>query len=235
MPANFKEAKTELLQFAKRSTTESRWDSMAGSIINESQNKLQRLLPNLNALTKIVTDFTYPANKEQVSFTDAVNATDINKIISVHVTSQEGGRFGKPLRLFTAQQLTQAMEEFDDRTVREQYAELETYNYLKHVSDVHGQIGYLLETDLCIYPTPSRDLRLSILYTPWLEHLSLDTDTNFLLKYCWDFIFYSSLLKLNIFLSEEDRIEVSNAMLNYALNEVRSWNASLNYSNPVEM
>lgn len=234
MPATFLEAKTELLQYAKRTPSDAQWSALAGGIINESVKKLQRLIPDMNAIKKIEPGFVYPAGSAKVSFVDAVENTDINKIVAVHVTSSGSDLFGEPIRLYTPEQLTTEMSSFQEGLVRSEL-DFQSSSFQDYVVSVFGRVGYVINTDLAIYPTPTQQITLSLFYTPWMADMVADSDTNVLLKYCWDFILYSSLVKLNVVLSEGDRVNVSSGLLSYALSEARSWDASLSYSHPVNM
>lgn len=242
MPKNFKEAKTEVLQFAKRNTEDTRFDTLAGNIINEAIVKTQRLIPNLNAISKVYPNFTYTANADSMSFSDQLYETDINKII--HVEETELGEWeGKPLRVLTYEQFAEERTEHEEHKVASYYNEDHEnfspqnrhYSYQDYISRVFGRISVIIGTDLRLFPVPSQDVNLSIYYTPWLPKLVEDSDTNILLKRAWDFILFSSLVKLNFFLSETDRIEISSSLLSISLNEIKEWNKSLKYSNPVEM
>ena len=230
MPSNFQEAKTELLQYTKR-PDDAEWQAIAGAAINESIVKLQRLIPNMTALQKLAV-FTYTGGAVSMSFTDALEETDINKVISVEQVS-DSAFFGTPLRCYTFNQLAQFRTNFQDNWKNQeewvQYATFEEY-----VKDTYGNFAVILGTDLMLYPSPVNDTQLSINYTPWLAQLVDDSDTNVLLKYCWDFVFYSALVRMNILLSEVDRVQVGSVQLNYALNEARAWNASLEFSNPID-
>lgn len=231
MPANYLEAKTELLDFAKR-PQDSEWLAVAGNAINESLVKLQRIIPDMHAISKVVGGFTYTADADQVSFVDAVQGTDINKVISVELTTG-GALVGTPLRCYTYRQLAMERAHFEEtKLANSMQQSFDTHE--RYVTDVFKYFSIVLGTDLMLYPKPAVDVTLALHYTPWLAALSADEDTNILLKYCWDFIFYASLFKLNVLLSEADRLEVNNAALNYALNEVRSWNSSMAYSNPID-
>lgn len=231
MPANYLEAKTELLDFAKR-PNDVEWGAVAGNAINESLVKLQRVIPDLHAISKVIGGFTYTADADQVSFTDAVQNTDINKIISVEMTTGSA-LVGTPLRCYTYRQLANERADFEEKKAA--HTLQNSFNtHERYVTDVFKYFSVVLGTDLMLYPKPNVDVTLALHYTPWLAALSDDADTNILLKYCWDFIFYASLFKINVLLSEADRIEVSAGALNYALAEVKSWNTSMAYSNPID-
>lgn len=231
MPTTFIEAKEELLEFAKR-PSDTTWGAVAGRAINEAIVKLQRIIPNLHAITKVKGGFTYTADSDQVSFTDIDEATDLNKIISVEKTTGNA-LVGIPIRCYTYNQLSLERASFyEDRIPNPTFQDYDTHE--RYVEKVFQYFAVVLGTDLMLYPKPSVDIALALHYTPWLKPLVNDTDTNVILKYCWDYVLYASLLKLNVLLSESDRIEVNAAALSYALREVRTWDSSMEYSNPID-
>jgi hypothetical protein len=236
MPANFLEAKTEILQYAKRPITDADWNAIAGGIINESLMKLQRIIPDMNALGKVASGLIYTGGSETISFSDVAEGTDINKVMALHITSGNDW-VGEPIRLYTYKEFTDMMQAYEDNDVQN-YIEDESSNsrsFNRYISNNFGRIAFVLGTDIGLYPLPTEDVTISLHYTPWLSALVEDTDSNILLTYCWEFLLYSSLIRLNLLLSEGDRISVSSELLNFALSEAKNWNRSLAYSNPIEM
>jgi hypothetical protein len=239
MPTTFLEAKQEIVNYAKRDETDATWLAIAGNIINESIVKIQRIIPNLNALGKVSPGFTYTANSKSVAFTDPDVSTDVNKIISVQETTGESNWYGEPLRLYTYQELANEMQAYEERKVRQE-SELDNNTndintYSRYVENVFGRVAFVIGDSIGLFPTPTQDITLAIHYTPWLPPLSADDDTNVILKYCWEFVLYSSLVRLNLILSESERIDISAQLLNISLGEVRNWDKSLSYSNPIDL
>lgn len=77
-------------------------------------------------------------------------------------------------------------------------------------------------------PTPTETpYNLYFYAVKWLPRLVKDSDTNFLLEYGFDFIMYRSILELNFFIKEEERFQVSQAMVQEAWNTLVGWDASL--------
>lgn len=231
MPANYLEAKKELLTFVKRPATSLEWASMVGAAINESIVKIQRIIPDLQAL-QTVNEFEYPASTKRVIYTEVSSGTAVNKLVSAEVV-ETGKWFGKPIKCYTYEQLTNCRMQWEQH--QEDNAEYSSISHEQYVTGVHTYYLVTLGGGFCLYPEPAQNVKLSLHYTSWLPPLSADLDTNVLLKYAWDFVFYSALSKVNLFLNESERIEVSEALLSRALREIVTWNKSLDYSNPVEM
>jgi hypothetical protein len=61
----------------------------------------------------------------------------------------------------------------------------------------------------------------------WMPRLVKEQDTNFLLDYGFDFIMYRSIVELNFFIKEEERFQISSAMVGEAWNSLMTWDSSL--------
>ena len=235
MPSTFLDAKIEILQYAKRDISDPVWSNIAGSIINESVVKLQRVVSNLSALGRVESGFLYPVGEKTVNFTNQETGTDVNKVMSVHLVQTSEDWEGLPLRVYTYEQLMGEIKNFNESKVRVELDMNSANTFAEYVRSVWGHVAFTLGSDIGLYPPPSEPKILAIHYTPWLPALVADLDTNTLLRYCWEFILYASLVRLNLLLSESDRIAVSGQLLSIALGEVRNWDKSLSYSNPIEM
>jgi hypothetical protein len=53
------------------------------------------------------------------------------------------------------------------------------------------------------------------------------TQTNFLVENCFDFLMFRSIAELNFFLKEDDRVQISAAVLDSYWNNVKMWNATV--------
>lgn len=81
-----------------------------------------------------------------------------------------------------------------------------------------------------VFITPQPEVKPYDLYfycVKWMPRLVKDEDTNFLLEYGFDFILYRSILELNFFIKEDERFQVSQAMVGDAWNTVVAWDSSL--------
>lgn len=54
-----------------------------------------------------------------------------------------------------------------------------------------------------------------------------DIDTDFMLKYCADYLLYRSVRELNYYLKEDSRVQISNSVMTEAFQSLIAWNASL--------
>ena len=61
----------------------------------------------------------------------------------------------------------------------------------------------------------------------WQKELSLDADTNFILDYCEDWVLWRSIIELNLFVKEAQRIAISNSVHKDQWSDIVTWNESL--------
>lgn len=76
-------------------------------------------------------------------------------------------------------------------------------------------------------PQPEGAYDLYFYAVKWLPRLVKEQDTNFLLEYGFDFIMYRSIIELNFFIKEEERFQVTSAMVSDSWNSLMAWDASL--------
>jgi hypothetical protein len=61
----------------------------------------------------------------------------------------------------------------------------------------------------------------------WLPQYSADSDTDFLTEHASTWLIYSSLGHLNFYLKEDQRVQLSTAILSTAWQAVITWNETL--------
>jgi hypothetical protein len=61
----------------------------------------------------------------------------------------------------------------------------------------------------------------------WLPDFTQDTDSSFLLTYCFDFMMFRSIMELNYLLKEDQRFSVSTTILGNAWESVKEWNSKI--------
>lgn len=80
---------------------------------------------------------------------------------------------------------------------------------------------------LSLFPRPTEDYNLYLYAVTYLPTLSQPSDTNFILEYGYDYIIYKAVHNLNYFLKEDQRFNVSAAVLQEALDSFDCWNSEL--------
>lgn len=212
---NFGEAKQELCDDVNRPKSE--FDVFAGRAINHACMFTTRLR-QFNALKKMTT-VTYPANTERVEYSYVCNGP-ITKIISAY----EGERL---LRIITQEQLNEWKKEYQENSV------FDSLNYQDYTSEesyfdlLSQHVLFTSGMSFGLHPKPTSDRKLKLFLTVGLPKLVLDSDTNFLLEHAWDYISLAALQRLNIFLKEDERLNVTASQLSILWQSVVNWDTSL--------
>lgn len=91
---------------------------------------------------------------------------------------------------------------------------------------------YIVQIGRTVYllPAPTTATLVYVDGIQWLSDFSADGDTNFLLTFCFDYLLFRSILELNFFLKEDQRIPVSAKLLEDTWTSVKAWNASVVYN-----
>jgi hypothetical protein len=95
--------------------------------------------------------------------------------------------------------------------------------YSTFVSRNHRNFVFFTGSNVGLYPTPQSDKFLMIGLHIFLNDLSADGDTNFLLDNCYDFVIYKSLRRLNVMMKTEGRIMGSQAEIDEMWLSVLQW------------
>lgn len=65
----------------------------------------------------------------------------------------------------------------------------------------------------------------------WLPDYAEGTETDFLLDFCFDWLMYRSIFELNFFLKEDERVQLSTALIRDAWDSLVIWNNELQAAN----
>jgi hypothetical protein len=84
-----------------------------------------------------------------------------------------------------------------------------------------------------LYPTPSAAVNLMITYNGKLNKLVNDTDTNFFLDDCSDFIITKALQKMFLYLKDRNSAVALNDQIAAEWETLKSWNNNITYSHAI--
>ncbi len=96
---------------------------------------------------------------------------------------------------------------------------------------LHGTKLYVYPEDATLYAATTVNLRLDVL--TWLPDYELipddedDTQTDFIMEFGSDWLIYNSLIRLNFFLKEDQRVQIEAAVMKDAFESLKQWNDSL--------
>lgn len=82
-------------------------------------------------------------------------------------------------------------------------------------------------TTLYLTPRPANTVTVFLDAIRWLKPYVEDTDTDFLLTYCHDYMLFRTIEMLNFFLKEDARIPISRGLLDAAWKSVRVWDSNI--------
>lgn len=80
-----------------------------------------------------------------------------------------------------------------------------------------------------VYITPAQTGQYWLWFyaVKWLPRLVLDSDTNFLLVYGFDYVMYRALVELNFYIKEDERFPVNKTLLTDTWSSLVDWDVSL--------
>lgn len=77
------------------------------------------------------------------------------------------------------------------------------------------------------FPPGFTSIPITFVYYQWMPDYVNNTDTDFFLQYCSDFMLYRSVTELNVFLKDNEKVPVSSAKMDEAMKAVVEWNSAL--------
>lgn len=223
---NFKEAYTALLDMANKSG-DSQFENAAKREINSACFRAAR--KHAFAYQKKLVEITYPAGTEEVSLSSLISEKP-SGVISAKTES------GRPLKVKTYDELRAwalEREEVQPNRIDLDYLDpgfSELRSFSTFLQQTYGQVLYLNGSLIGLVPPPSDDLKLKLHINTVPDELSADSDTNFFLEHCWDYILLSALQRFNLYLREEQRFPVTREMVMEEWEDLLRWDATVRTS-----
>jgi hypothetical protein len=236
----FLEAQTELLSYANRPIAEPGMQDRAKSCINDAI-----LFSNRSCNFKYAeraASVVYPAG---ASYVDLGSLCDGKVLGLVTIQRVLGTNFyGQPLELVSFEKLH--MKRFNgfraqtayDVEISNPQANINngydtTNRYDLGIQATDGYVPFLLGKGMGLYPTPSAAVNLMITYNGKLNKLVNDTDTNFFLDDCSDFIITKALQKMFLYLKDRNSAVALNDQIAAEWETLKSWNNNITYSHAI--
>jgi hypothetical protein len=222
----YKEAYEFLLTFVDRPNS-APFVAAAKQAVNHAMRWAQRTR-DFNYLERWV-GIVYPKNKPFIEFTELCGGSIKNFKHIMLVQDHTKDVWGHPLRRSHVGSILREMEGESLRTSREFRLVYPNSVPPRHHRDWvdYPVTAFITAEKFGIYPVPTDDMELSLIYTAWMPTLVADEDTNFLLEKGWDYVSYRALVFFNAFLKEDARIDVSSALLNDTWRSLVLWDESL--------
>lgn len=224
---------TDVLDIINRPASESR--ARVAREINNTISGMQRRY--VFKYTERLVGFQYPANEFTIKLDPVLEGKARNYIslqLNNSITDNPGYAArqinGKPLRLMTYGKLMREIHAYQRKNAVDEFADqiLDDPRTLNtFVARTHGFFGFLLKDELGLFPTPGNAVNLMLGLNIWLPPLVNDSDTNFLLDFCYDYIMADALTRLNMSLKIDSRYSFTKDQMNTLWDSVVAWDASI--------
>lgn len=180
--------------------------------------------------------YTYTANSNFINILDSNSNPKIVSIHSAQILSDTASRDGTTIRVIEYSKLNEWKKKYQDRFVSVDPMTTSNNDFPTVVSDNFPYILSLMGKSVGLYPVPSSDVNLMIHYNSMLPPLVNDSDTNFLLTYCWDFVLSKSMMRMLMLLHDTDANLISTvaSQVNVEWDSCKRWDSMLRNSNDNE-
>jgi len=243
MSETFANARRDLLELVRRPSTEAigdagssrTLDDVAGRAINHALLFLNRMINFQYAESS--TNFTYTADSFTMSRTAI--SSDIIGLLTCQKVSANTVKEGKPIRIASYSALQNVRRQFDDRKIAPPiYDEAavspdntaDVQRHSKYVNQTFEYYGFLLNDGFGLYPTPTANVELFITYNSRMAALVADSDTNFMLDFCYDFVLAKAAKNMNIYLKDDIRVPINNDQMKEDFESIKAWDAMIRNS-----
>lgn len=149
-------------------------------------------------------------------------AVSVKKIITPYLVMENGTQY--PVDLWSR-------KKWDDRVKRKYEGAKPTDNFdyaglteAPFVVIRDGNKVFVTPADTESFPTI---FTLYMNIVKWLDEYDEDADNDFLLDYCFDWLMYRAIFELNFYLKEDERVNLSSALVADAWDSLVKWNNEL--------
>src|SRR5690606_29775373 len=198
---------TDMMDLIMRPTSDTNTLARVKLEINLAINYIQRR--HAFRFAERLMKVTYPANTLQVNITEGC-AGNLRDIISAQYLVNESDNTGQNLKITNYARIQSAREDYQKRHSTVDFSlEVDSVsNALTHgsyVNLVHKYFLFRLGQNIGLYPTPAQDCYILLHHRIFLDPLSADSDTNFILDYGYDLVQAIALRRLSIYLKNDNR------------------------------
>lgn len=217
---------TDLLDYVNRPRAE--LGPAAARAINNTISLMQRR--HRFKMSERLINLTYPSGQLSVDLSDAGQGTPRDYLSVQLIKPDAQGIMGIPLVIKNYSELTAEADKYNRTNRADEFKEEafnEPYQLSTHVKRNRAYDAFLVGNRLGLYPTPQNDVQLNIHFHVWLPKLVDDSDTNFLLEFCGDYVFTRALQTLQLSLKVDKRYPVTQAELADLWETVSQWDSQI--------
>jgi len=180
--------------------------------------------------------YTYTANSNFINILDSNSNPKIVSIHSAQILSNTTSRDGTTIRVIEYEKLNEWKKKYQDRFVSVDPMTTSNNDFPTVISDNFPSILCLMGKSIGLYPVPTSDVNLMIHYNSMLPPLVNDSDTNFLLTYCWDLIISKAMMRMLMYLkdTEANLVSLAASQVNVEFDSCKRWDSMLRNSNDNE-
>ena len=214
--------RTSVLGFINRPASE------LGDQVDEAINTVLLRMQRLHKFkfSERLVEVVYPANTLQLELTGACEGTP-RDIISIQQLSGTT-KFGSRLKVLTYLDVINRRGTYANHYQADTTESVVTHSTF--VNEIRGYDAFLVNNAIGLYPTPTVDVNLLVNLHIWLPELVEDTDENFFSELAHDLVVDMTLERMNIFLKEDDRTEISAKQIAEGWEALKQWDAHVGVS-----
>ncbi len=233
MITTFQDIYTDLLDYVNRPASELL--VQAKREVNLALLWMQRK-HKFNLSERLIT-VTYPANTLLINITEACEGRP-RDYLNFQLLSSADAQSGTfiPAKSFDAvmqerfkYQRSKSPREGEFRDVVNPPDDQTYYNHLRSYGD-----GFVFFSGdrVGLYTNPTTDRYLMINLHVWLAPLEENDDTNFLLQNCYDYVLLRAVKRMNIFLKDEGRNQITKEELDDSWDSCLQWDSEVMSATP---
>lgn len=216
MATTFIEVVNELLDWANRPQSDTAALARAKACINDAilwANRSHRF-----KMADRMSTIVYPANAAFVNLGVVCDGGTVGSLSTIQMVADAAGTSGRAIPLTSYGELqnrrfnSDSMDGVSPMYVTRPLTD-SALNFDRMVQSNWTYIAFLMGDKFGLYPKPTVNVNLAITYNLIFPKLVADSDTNFFLDYCKDFIISKALQRFNIFLKDDARIVISESQI----------------------
>jgi hypothetical protein len=233
MPTTFQTTQNDVLDYVNRPSAE-----MLSQVKREINNTLLLMQRRLKlAMSERLITVEYPANTLMINVAAACDGRP-RDIMSVQLLASATDKAGIPLKMRKYNQIVMEAQKYQRRRAPNYPDEAITEDVGTTFAEVMrtytpgGMYAFLIADNVGLYPTPSEAKNILIHLHVFLDTLIDDTDTNYLLDNCYDYVLLKTLAKMSVYLKDDLRITVDDKEVAEAWDSVVQWNSEVTQTSP---
>jgi len=220
---------TDLLDYVNRPRVE--LGPAAARAINNTVTVMQRR--HMFKMSERLINITYPANSLTIDLADFGQGS-LRDLLSIQLKRPDAqGIVGVPVVIKNYSELIAAADKYNRTNRADEFKEEafnEPYQLSTHIQRNRACEAFIVGNQIGLYPTPTVDTQLNVNFHCWLPKLVDDSETNFLLEYCTDYVFTRALQTLQMSIKVDKRYQITAAESADLWETISQWDSQIRNS-----